>query len=565
MTTLNTTIILQMLENGTKYIEYNYEHIDDLNVFPVPDGDTGTNLKITTSGAWEALENLQINDVYEILKTYARGLLMNARGNSGVIFSQIFKGFSMAFHEKQTEATITDLIDAFNKAKEYAYKSVTTPIEGTILTVIRVVAQKLIENNGKFSSIEDFFKFVYDEAKIILDQTPNFLMQLKEVGVVDSGGYGLVCFLEGMKDAILNPNIKKPAIQHTEVTKTIKINKNFIDDNNGFGYCTEFIMKIGSRVTTEQKGKEKYNEENFKQTIKSMGNSFVYVRDDNIVKVHIHVIEPYKVLAYASRFGEFNRVKIENMTLQFMMHNKNTSLEELEKTYNDNNKITSQTKIAVTVPSENLKKVYENEFGITNCLNCEKIGNPTIQQFYDLIKSAKSKNVILITDNSNTLLAAEQAIKLFPKQAYNIKLLPCKDIAASYLTCLSFNPELDNHDVVFKEMNKVFKSISTAKISKSIKNIKYKNLNIKFGDTIGVYNKEIIVNSRNENIVSKTLINHLFSHCKAKNTVVIIYGKDATMQQVDNMVKYISQTYLIKPIIVPGNQPTYQYYIGTAR
>jgi dihydroxyacetone kinase-like predicted kinase len=296
-----------------------------------------------------------------------------------------------------------------------------------------------------------------------------------------------------------------------------------------------------------------------------MGNSFVYVRDDNIVKVHIHVIEPYKVLAYASRFGEFNRVNIDNMTLQFMMHNKNTSLEELEKTYNDNNKITSQTKIVVTVPSENLKKVYENEFGITNCLNCEKIGNPTIQQFYDLIKSAKSKNVILITDNSNTLLAAEQAIKLFPKQMYNIKLLPCKDIAASYLTCLSFNPELDNHDVVFKEMNKVFKSISTAKISKSIKNIKYKNLNIKFGDTIGVYNKEIIVNSRNDNIVSKTLINHLFSHCKAKNTVVIIYGKDATMQQVDNMVKYISQTYLIKPIIVPGNQPTYQYYIGTAR
>lgn len=565
MITLNATIILQMLRNGTKYIENNYEYIDELNVFPVPDGDTGTNLKITTCGALETIDNLQTNDIYEIIKTFARGLLMNARGNSGVIFSQIFKGFSLGFHEKQTEATITDLINAFNKAKDYAYKSVSTPIEGTILTVIRVVAQKVTENNDKFSSIEDFFKFVYDEAKLILDQTPNFLMQLKEVGVVDSGGYGLVCFINGMKDTIFNSNIKKNAKPHIEENKTIKINKNFEDDNNGFGYCTEFIMKIGSRVTTEQKKKEKYNEEDFKDTLKEMGNSFVYVRDDNIVKVHIHVTEPYKVLAFASKFGEFNRVKIENMTLQFMMRNKNTSLEELEKNYNDNNKIINQTRIVATVPSEDLKKIYEKEFGITNCLNCEKIGNPTIQQLYDLIKSAKSKNVILITDNSNTLLAAEQAIKLFPKQVYNIKLLPCKDIAASYLSCLSFNPELDNHDVVFKEMNRVFKSINTGKISKSIKNIKYKNLNIKFGDTIGVYNKEIITNSKNESIVAKTLIDYLLSHCKSKNTIVIIYGKDATMQQVQNMVKYVSQTYLIKPIIVPGNQLTYQYYIGTAR
>jgi len=563
MTSINTKTLKQLFENGSKYVENNFEYIDELNVFPVPDGDTGTNLKITTGGAYESIKDLNTEDISELTKNFARGLLMNARGNSGVIFSQIFKGFSSVFAAGQKEASIADLINAFSKAKDFAYRAVATPVEGTILTVIRVVSEKLTEASGKFKDIGELLTFAHEQAKIILDKTPDFLIQLKEVGVVDSGGYGLTVFIEGMKEAFLHPDAKPVEVKHEE-KQTSAINKNFVDNNEGFGYCSEFIMKIGSRVSTEQRYKLPFDENKFKEAIQQMGNSFVYVRDDDIVKVHVHVIEPYRLLGFASQYGEFNKVKIENMTLQFMMKNKNTSLEKLEKDYNAGKEITDDIKVVATVPSEEMKKVYAQEFGINNTLNCAEIGNPTIQQFYDLIKSAKSKHVILVTDNGNVLMAAEQACKLVPKNMCTVDIIPCKDIASSYLSCLSFNPELELEDIV-KAMNRTLKLTEAGKVSRSVKNIRYRNLSIRVGDYIGVYNKEIICSGRNQESVNNKLLDKLLEHFRKPKTAVIIYGKDATMEEVNHMVKYLSEKYLIKPIVVQGNHSTYHYYIGIVR
>ncbi|MCQ2748305.1 MAG: DAK2 domain-containing protein [Mycoplasmoidaceae bacterium] len=490
-------------------------------------------------------------------------MLMNARGNSGVILSQTFKGFSSVFTSGQKEATLSDLTKAFVAAKEYAYKSVATPVEGTILTVIRVTSEKLIEASGKFQTVEQFFEFAHKEATIILNKTPDFLMQLKEVGVVDSGGYGLTVFIEGMKEALLHPDAKPKADSNTSNKPQNNINKNFVDDNEGFGYCSEFIMKLGSRVTTEQEEKNKFNEAYFKKRISKMGDSFVYVKDDDIVKVHVHVIQPYKLLEFASRYGEFTKIKIENMTLQFLMKNKGTSLESLEKSYRADNEIGNAYKIVATVPSQAMQQVYEQEFGIKNCINCDQIGNPTIQQFYDLIKSAKSKKVILVTDNGNFLMAAEQAVKLFPRKQYKINIVPARDIAASYLTCLSFNPELE--DDIVKEMSYAFRNCASCKISRSVKNIRYRKLNIKMGDFIGVKNKEIIFNSKSESVLVTRMIDEIFRDVRRPKTAVIIFGKNATMEEVNKMYRYINEKYLIKPVIVHGNQSTYQYYIGVTR
>lgn len=564
MTSLNTKLLKSLFQNGVTYVSNNFEYIDELNVFPVPDGDTGTNLKITTGGAWDAINDLETDDMSLLTKTFARGLLMNARGNSGVIMSQIFKGFSSVFASGQKEASLSDLTKAFNAAKEFAYKSVSTPVEGTILTVIRVTAEKLTEATGKFKSVEEFFEYAHKEAKIILNKTPDFLIQLKEVGVVDSGGYGLTVFIEGMKEALLHPNAKPVEKKAEDKAKQNAINKNFVDNNEGFGYCSEFILKLGSRVTTDQPKKSRFDETYFKKRIQDMGDSFVYVKDDDIVKVHVHVVQPHKLLEFASKFGEFTKIKIENMTLQFMMKNKGTSLEKLESSFKAGNEITNATKVVATVPSQTMQDVYANEFGITHCLNCDEIGNPTIQQFYDLIKSAKSKNVIVVTDNGNILMAAEQAKRLFPKKNYNIDIIPAKDIATSYLTCLSFNPELEESDTV-KEMERAFKNCESCKISKSVKNIRYKNLNIKFGDYIGVRNKEIVTNSRYETAVTTRMIDEIFGDIRRPKTAVIIYGKDGTMEQVNKMYKYINETYLVKPIIIQGNQSTYHYYIGVTK
>lgn len=564
MTSLNAKTLKSLFHNGVTFVGNNFEYIDELNVFPVPDGDTGTNLKITTEGAWESIADLDTEDIALLTKTFARGLLMNARGNSGVILSQIFKGFSSTFTTGAKEISLTDITKAFVNAKEFAYRSVATPVEGTILTVIRVVSEKLVESTGKFKSIEELFDFAHKEAKIILDKTPDFLIQLKEVGVVDSGGYGLTVFLEGMKEALLHPDAKPAEPTPKDKEKQNAINKSFVDDNEGFGYCSEFILKLGSRVTIDQPEKSKFDEKYFKRRIEDMGNSFVYVRDDDIVKVHVHVTEPYKLLEFASKYGEFNKIKIENMTLQFMMKNKNTSLEKLASEYKADNEITTATKVVATVPSKTIQDVYAKEFGINNCLNCDEIGNPTIQQFYDLIKSAKSRNVVVVTDNGNVLMAAEQAAGLFPKKTHHISIIPSKDIAASYLCCLSFNPELDENNTV-REMLRALKNCETCKISKSVKNISYRNLHIRFGDYIGVRNKEIITNSRNEGAVTKRMIDEIFGDVRRPNTAVIIYGKDATMEEVNNMYKYINEKYLVKPIVIQGNQSTYHYYIGVTR
>ncbi len=567
MISLDAKTLKMMLNSGTRFIEDNFEYIDELNVFPVPDGDTGTNLKITTTGALEAIADLDTTDISLLTKTFARGLLMNARGNSGVIFSQIFKGFASTFKPEQKEASIADFISAFKAATDFAYKSVATPIEGTILTVIRVVSEKLSDSSGKFKSIEDLFKFIHQEAKIILDKTPDFLVQLKQVGVVDSGGYGLTCFFHGMKKALLHPDqvVKPKKVDDKESnTPQPNINKNFVDNNEGFGYCSEFIMKVGSKVTVDQPDKEHFKEREFKDHISRMGDSFVYVKDDDLVKVHIHVVKPYELLAYASKFGEFTKVKIENMTMQFLMKNKNTSLEKAEANYKLSNEITSDPVVVATVPSQAMKDVYAQEFGIKNTLNCDEIGNPSIQQFYDLIKSAKSRNVVLVTDNGNTLMAAEQAIKLFPRNTTNVRLVPTKDIASAFLACLAFNPEIELDDNS-KRMNKMLKNMASGKISQSVKNLSYRGNHIRIGDYIAVNNREIIANAKSIPQVARRLIDDIFRRVKKAKTAVIIYGKDATMEEVNAVAKYINERYLVKPIIVQGNQTTYHFYLGVTR
>jgi len=564
MISLNSKLLKTMFKKGAKIVENNFEYINELNVFPVPDGDTGINLKITTSGAYDSISDLETEDIALLTKTFARGLLMNARGNSGVIFSQIFKGFSSVFKPGQNEASLSDLVKAFRAAKDYAYRSVATPIEGTILTVIRVTAEKLIEADGTFKSVEDLFAFALKESKIILDKTPEFLVQLKEVGVVDSGGYGLMCFLDGMHQAISAPETEESKVEVKEPSTSTRINKNFVDNNEGFGYCSEFIMKLGSKVTVDQPDKESFDEAQFKDTIRNMGDCFVYVKDEDLVKVHVHVVKPYDLLAYASRFGEFTKVKIENMTMQFLMKNKNTTLEKAQAQFNIDNEITNETRIVATVPSAAVQEVYEKQFGIKHVINCDQIGNPSIQQFYDLIKSAKSKNVLVITDNGNILMAAEQAAKLFHRNTCNIRIIPAKDIATSYLCCLSYNPELNLDDNV-KNIFKFLKNVGSGKISRAVKNITYKNSFIRIDDYLAVINKDIIANSKQMEIVSRRLIDDLFGRVKKIRTCVVIYGKDATMEQVNKVVKYINEKYLIKPIVIQGNQSTYHFYVGVSR
>ena len=276
----------QMLIGGAECISKNFEYIDQLNVFPVPDGDTGSNMKVTSEGGATAIKGKKFSDLLELGKVYSRALLMNARGNSGVIFSQIFKGFVSGFAAGATELSIADLVLAFENAKNRAYKALTSPIEGTILTVIRVTSEKINEKKNTFKSIEELFEFALKESNDILLKTPDFLPDLKNAGVVDSGGCGLCKFLEGMNDVLLGKAVDALSNEYS-LPKIQKKNivENFEDNNEGFGYCCELIMSLGSKVALSQPDKQEFVESTFKKQFLEFGECLVVVVDDNIVNV----------------------------------------------------------------------------------------------------------------------------------------------------------------------------------------------------------------------------------------------------------------------------------------
>jgi DAK2 domain fusion protein YloV len=301
-TSIDIKTLIHMLTVGVKAMVDKYKYIDQLNIFPVPDGDTGTNMKITLEGAIKATGGLEFENMFLFGKAFNRGLLMNARGNSGVITSQIFKGFFKNVTENQTEMNLNDLVEAFVSAKDTAYKAVMNPVEGTILTVIRVVSEVVKAKQKTFKSVDEIFDTVVETAEKTLLTTPELLPELKEANVVDSGGYGLCRVFEGMNKA-LDEEIGKPdAGVKTKKVLTQKIEEpnnlpavkkeEFKDNNEGFGYCNEFIVEIGSRVTTKQKKKEAFDLNYFKKQLEKMGDSIVCVLDDNILKVHIHSPAP---------------------------------------------------------------------------------------------------------------------------------------------------------------------------------------------------------------------------------------------------------------------------------
>jgi DAK2 domain fusion protein YloV len=504
MLTINAAKLKEMLIAGGKAIESEHEYINELNVFPVPDGDTGTNMMITINGAIETINNIDYTDIHLLGKHFSRGLLMNARGNSGVIFSQIIKGFTSVLKEGNNEIGIVDFINAFTAAKNTAYAAVATPVEGTILTVIRITAEKLLQKHH-FKTIEEVMKTACDEAQKILLQTPEMLHELKEAGVVDSGGYGLCRFFDGMLVGMnKNTTLNSPKI--IPLTK-IKAKKSFIDaledTNVGFGYCCEFIMTLKARVTLKQSDKKDFNMKSFKKQLAKIGDSMAVVMDGDIVKLHIHTIHPYQVLKIGAQYGEFNKVKIENMTLQFLERNPGTTLEKLQDQVKTHRQLPSDPKIIATVPSATIAKIYSSEFNMPYTINTEITGNPSVQEFIDKIREAHTANIIIVLDDSNTILAAKEAAALVANEI-NVQIINAGNIATSYLTCLTFDPIQDMKSNI-ANINSTIENMVVGKVSTSSKPIDYSHIQVKKNHFIGIVDKKIVVSDYN----MVTVLNHL--------------------------------------------------------
>lgn len=552
MTTVNLDKFIKMLDYGTRSLVIECEFINNLNVFPIPDADTGINMKTTTSFAFNYLKERKVNSFKELSEIYSKQLLLNARGNSGVIFSQIMKGFCEVFKD-QVELTIDDFKESFKLAKESAYNAVYNPIEGTILTVIKTIHEKIHEK--KYNSILDLFYDVVDYGNNALEKTKEILPELKKIGVVDSGGYGLLSFLKGM-NSVLQENedeyIKQISENSNEDSLFEFTELDKLNEEIGYGYCSEVIIKLNSFIDPSLNEKKwKYDEKYIKKELEKIGDSLVFVQNHDLIKIHIHTLKPYKLLELGQKYGEFEKVKIENMTNQF--------LEKIQEKEYENIDLTKKIKIIYTAPTQEIASILVDQFEQTNYILTEH-ATPSIQDFIEKIKQVKSENVLLILDDTNTILAAKEAIKFFNNKI-NIEVISCKN----FFEILYILPNFDEESTLQKNKKNLEKALLKSNsiiINKSIVDFANEDIKVKKGEKIALYNKKAVKSSSTYIDILKWSFDFLISKNKSPDLCYLIYGKNMSMNEINDFSEYILEKYGVLTEIKKGNQVGINFYLG---
>ncbi len=535
---INATEFKKMLESAVNNLGANVEKINDLNVFPVPDGDTGINMMMTFSaGVTEVMEMADDKDIGEIMEAFARGSLMGARGNSGVISSQIIKGMYVSLKDAKKEITANEFASIFEEAKKAAYFSVQDPVEGTILTVVKELAAEPKLMKPKFSKFEDVFEVITSSIETTVKNTPNLLPILKESNVVDSGAYGIQVIFEGMERYILGDAVSK--LEQTTVIGVEKVIK--ADPNKNIGYCKEFIMTLKNPNAAVNSAIKHY--------LDGQGDSIVLVTDADIVKIHIHTINPGRVMRDLHKYGEFSKIKIENMTTQ-VTENPNHKTE---------NKKTKNIEIITTANGNGLINDF-NELGIEHIIEGGQSMNPSISNFVDQINSIDSKNIIILPNNSNIILAAEQAAKLSSTKNKKVIVLPTKTIPEGLAALYNFSQEqtVENNLV---EMKAAIENTITVSITRSIKDTQTKKIEIKKGHYISIFGKSIeITNPNLDKIIQETLLT-IEAKRKDIEIITVFTGNDTPTALINKIQKFANKNLKVEVEVKSGGQPIYDILI----
>ncbi len=546
MKKIDIKILKVMLISGANNLYNHHFEVDKLNVFPVPDGDTGTNMNLTMMNGIKELNGKEYDNLKTFATTFSHGLMMGARGNSGVILSQIFRGFFQVLKAKDLKNDVIsneDLLKSWKSAQEYAYRAVMKPVEGTILTIIKDGANYIneIEIAGKDSLF--IFEKLLEGMNESLKRTPDLLPILKKVGVVDSGGAGLVYIVEGMVYGLKHGKAIAPK-KKLEQQDTAKLEMVLNQEN--FGYCTEVIVKL-NKVS-----KLDFNLNKTRTDLETMdGQSIVLVDNEDLIKVHVHTLKPGQILNYFQKFGEILKVKIENMTEQAKAHT---------QTIKPTRKLNNKFAIIAAVPGRGIEFFFREELKVNNIIIYSKRINPSTDDFLKAIEIVDAKNVFILPNDSNLLLTAEQARKLEKKS--KVFVLPAKNIAQGMRAALNFNPELsakENNKIMWFEIKNVaFAYITIADRDVEIDGIKIKKKHFFSAVSLRKDGKEKIVAS-NENLNStiKGLFAKLIWH--GAEIITIFKGKDYSKDQVNFIKKILDEDYDIEYEFIDGDQEIYNF------
>ena len=544
MEKINGLLFKQMLESGMNNLSNHSAEIDALNVFPVPDGDTGTNMHLTVSnGVKEALKT-ESNSVGAIAKTLSRGLLMGARGNSGVITSQIFRGFYQAV-EDLDEIDPSQLALALVNGSRVAYRAVMRPVEGTILTVVREAADYTYAYaiTEEVTDCVAIMRKMVEEANASLERTPELLPVLAEVGVVDSGGKGLCTILEGFLSAMMQEPIALDG--QTSVSEGVQAKVDGQEEE--YGFCTEFILKLS------ENGIRNFSEQSFKDELATIGNSIVCVQDEDLVKVHVHTLEPFTAIKMGKRQGRFIKLKVENMQEQ---HDNILEKENEEKVVETEKMEHKKYALITVAPGDGIREMFK-ELRVDIVVGGGQTMNPSTEDFVSAIEKLNAEHIFILPNNSNIILAANQAAQVCSDQ--DIHVLPTKTIPQGLSACIMFNPEVDLDDNM-AEMSEAIENVKSGEVTYAIKDTTYDGLEIKKDEYMGILGKAIVVSNPDCLDATKRLLDKMLD--EDSELVTLIYGDTATKEQADEICEYIENHSDAEVEIHEGNQPVYSFIIG---
>ena len=549
MKSINSKLLQEMLISGANNLYNHYPEIDALNVFPVPDGDTGMNMNLTMASGAKEIQNRNDTDVHQIAVSFSKGLLMGARGNSGVITSQIFRGFAQALEGSKTINAIL-LADAFDNGSKVAYKAVMRPVEGTILTVIRESSASLKNYVKNDTDIIDAFKYFLSEAYASLKHTPELLPVLKEVGVVDSGGAGLVKILEGMLSALNGKFIAKKEISRGQTDNSAQQSM----ESDEFGYCTEFILRL------DPENKKPFIESRFKSVLSNHGNSLVVVRDDDIVKVHVHTLAPGAVLTYGQSFGEFIKLKIENMTeqhtsLQEKKEGEQVPEEPVQELHKEPTKEVAMVSVAA---GKGVEEAFK-ELGVDAIITGGQTMNPSINDIVKAIKDTDAKTVYVFPNNSNIVMAALQAKDVLHDEI-DVVVVQSKTIPQGVAAVSQFSPDLSVSENL-SNMKEVIAHISSGEVTYAVKDTTMNGVTIKKNDFMAIANKKVICC---ESKPEKALLKMLKKMIRDDSYLATIFVGEGVSEKILNQLKKdLPEQYPeVEFDIRRGDQPVYNYLVG---
>ena len=541
------SLLRDLFLGGAANLEKNKAYIDSLNVFPVPDGDTGTNMSMTMQGAVKDLRAMPDSvTVGEVMDAVALGALKNARGNSGVILSQLFRGYQQVC-KGQTEIDITMLAEALETGTNKAYKAVLRPKEGTILTVSRMISQDAIAFIKKKPnvSLEDFMDHILTVGQEALDNTPNLLPVLKEAGVVDSGGYGLLTVYRGFKAVLMGEELpdveEEPEAEPTDDQEEGANLDHFSTEDIEFGYCTEFfIVRLIDSFSEDDLQK-------LRDHLLKVGDSVVVAAGDDFVKVHVHSNCPGKILQFAMRYGELDRMKIENMREQ------NRQLLEQKKRNEKEYGL-----IAVSA-GDGIDEIFRN-FSVDRIISGGQTMNPSIDTIVNAVGQCNARNVFVLPNNSNIILAAQQAQNLC---SCNVIVLPTKTIPQGIAAAMAFNPDL-SLDENRENMQDAVNEIVSGAVTYAIRETHYNGNDIKEGDIIGLVDNDIAVVSASVNETVEKIICKMIEKRGIEDPIVNLYFGDAVEE--DDAIalsEHLQEQFEDAEFIVArGGQPLYYYYLS---